>query len=74
MIVRIIMCLVLISVGFFAFYTVWAKPEHPYSSEPFDQAVGIPKIVTRIIRGAIGLAFVSFGVIGILRAFKILTE
>ena len=68
------MCLVLISVGSFALYTVWAKLWHPYSSEPFDQAVGIPKIVTRIIRGAVGLAFVAFGVIGILRAFKVLAE
>jgi hypothetical protein len=71
---RIIMCLVLIGVGSFAFYTVWAKPQHPYSGEPLDQAIGIPKTVTRLIRGTVGLLFVAFGIIGILRAVKILPE
>ena len=43
MIVRIIMCLVLIGMGSFAFYTVFAKPDHPFSGELLDQAIGIRK-------------------------------
>jgi hypothetical protein len=61
-------------IGGFAVYTVWAKPQHPYSSESFDQAFGVPRIVTRILRGALGLLFVGFGIIGLLRVFKILAE
>jgi hypothetical protein len=72
--VRIIMCLILIGVGGFAIYTVWAKPDHPYSSEPIDQAIGIPKIVNRVIRGAVGLLFIAFGIIGILRTFNVLSQ
>jgi hypothetical protein len=46
----------------------------PVVSEPADQAIGIPKIVTRIIRGTVGLLFVAMGVVGILRTLKILSE
>jgi len=71
---RIIASLALIAAGLFAIYTVWAKPRHSWSGEPLDQALGIPKIVTRVIRGVFGLLFVVFGVIGILRTFKILSD
>jgi hypothetical protein len=74
MTVRIIACLVLVGVGGFALYTVSAKPEHPYSEEPLDQAIGIPKVGTRIMRGGIGLLFIGFGLVGILRALKIFSE
>ena len=54
MVFRIIAGLVMLGVGAFALHTVLAKPEHSFSQEPFDQAIGIPKIVTRIIRGGLG--------------------
>ena len=38
-----------------------------------DQAIGIPKIVTRIIRAAVGLLFVGIGVVGLLRTFEIIS-
>jgi hypothetical protein len=72
MIVRIIMGLVMIGVGSFAFYTILAKPQHSWSHEPLDQAFGIPKIITRIVRGAGGLLFVVLGGITILRAVRLL--
>jgi hypothetical protein len=72
--VRIIASLVLICVGLFAFYTVWAKPWHPWSREPLDEAVGIPKLFTGILRGALGMLFVGMGIVGILRTLKILSE
>jgi hypothetical protein len=39
-----------------------------------DQAIGIPKTVTRVIRGAIGLLFVGIVVVGILRSLNLLSE
>jgi len=60
----------MIGVGAFAFYTVVAKPQHAYSGEPFEQAIGIPKIVTRVIRGVVGLSFVALGIIVILKALR----
>lgn len=71
---RIIASLVLIGVGSLAIYTIWARPWHPWSSERFDQAFGVPKVVTRVIRGAFGVMFVVMGVIGILRTLKVLSE
>ena len=41
MAMRIIASLVLIGVGSFAIYTVWAKPGHSWSGEAADQAIGI---------------------------------
>jgi len=73
MVVRIIMGLVMIGMGAFAFYTILAKPQHSWSGEPFDQAIGIPKIVTRVVRGVAGLLFVILGVIAILRACGLLS-
>jgi len=70
---RIITSLICIAVGSFAFYTVWAKPTHSWSKEPLDQAIGIPKVVTRIIRAAVGLLFVGIGVVGLLRTFEIIS-
>lgn len=67
MALRIIACLISIAFGAFATHTVWSKPSHSWSGEPADQAIGIPKIVTRVIRGAIDLLFVGIGVVGILR-------
>ncbi|MDQ3818062.1 MAG: hypothetical protein M3362_10250 [Acidobacteriota bacterium] len=69
---RIFAGLVMITVGTFALYTIIAKPKHSLSSEPFDQAIGIPKIVTRIIRGGIGLFFIALGVIAILKAVQLI--
>jgi hypothetical protein len=71
---RLLASLILIGVGSFAIHTVWAKPGHSWSTEPLDQAVGIPRIVTRIMRGAVGVLFVVAGVIGILRTLKVLGE
>jgi hypothetical protein len=74
MAVRIIACLISIVVGAFATYTVWRKPSHSWSGEPVDQALGIPKIVTRLIRGALGLLFVGIGVVGLLRTLNLLSN
>ena len=74
MLIRTLMCLILIGVGAFAVYTVWTKPNHPFSEEPLDQALGVPGLVTRILRGAIGLLSIGLGVIGMLRAFGLLSE
>ena len=74
MVLRIILGLVSIAVGSFAFYTILTKPGHSWSGEPFDQAIGIPKIVTRVIRGAVGLLFILIGIVGILRALKLISE
>jgi hypothetical protein len=69
---RIIAGIILIGVGAFVLYTIVAKPEHSYSGEPFDQALGLPKIVTRIIRGALGLFFIALGIITILKALHLM--
>jgi hypothetical protein len=73
MLVRIFMGLVMTGIGAFACYTVVAKPQHSWSGEPFDQAIGIPKIVTRVVRGVFGLLFVILGIITILRAAGLLS-
>jgi hypothetical protein len=73
MIVRIVMGLVMIGMGSFSFYTILAKPHHDWSRSHFDRAIGIPKIVTRVTRGAFGLLFVVLGVITILRAAGLLS-
>ena len=70
---RIVAGLLMMGVGAFAFYTVLAKPKHPFASEPVDQAFGIPKIVNRVIRGTVGLLFVVLGIISILRALWVLS-
>ena len=72
MVFRIIAGLVMIGVGAFALYTVVAKPEHSYSQEPLDQAIGIPKIVTRILRGGIGLFFIALGIITFLKVLRLM--
>ena len=72
MAVRIVMGLVMMAIGAFAFYTVVAKPHQDFSGEPFDQAIGIPKIVTRVIRGVFGLLFVLLGIITIARTVGLL--
>lgn len=69
---RIIASLILMSVGGITLYTVWAKPQHSISGEPFDQALGIPRRFTRIIRGAFGMLFIVIGIIGMLRTLKVL--
>lgn len=74
MIVRIIACLIVISFGSLALYIVGTKPKHPWSEEPADQALGVPRIITRIIRGGFGLLFVILSIIGILRTLKVLSE
>jgi divalent metal cation (Fe/Co/Zn/Cd) transporter len=71
MLVRIIMGLIMMAVGAFAFYTAVARPKHPWSQEPLDQAVGIPQIITRIIRAVLGLLFIGLGIVAVLRAFGI---
>jgi hypothetical protein len=70
---RIIASLILMSVGALTLYTVWAKPQHSISGEPLDQALGIPRIVTRMIRGAFGLLFILIVIIGMLRTLQVLT-
>ncbi len=72
MVVRIILGLVLIGMGAFALYTVLTKPHHDWSNNPFDQAMGIPKIVTKVLRGGVGLLFVSLGIIAILKTVGLL--
>lgn len=62
----------MIGVGAFALYTVVAKPGHPYSAEAFDQAVGIPPVVIRVIRGAVGLLFIALGIISILKSLRLM--
>ena len=62
----------MIGVGAFALYTIVAKPNHSYSGEPFDQALGIPKIVTRVIRGGLGLFFIALGITTILKALRLI--
>ena len=74
MAIRIIACLISLAFGAFATYIAWTKPSHSWSGEPVDQAIGIPKIVTRLIRGAIGLLFVGIGVVGILRTLNVLSD
>jgi hypothetical protein len=69
---RILAGIIMISVGAFALYTVISKPKHSYSGEPLDQALGIPKIVNRIIRGGVGLFFIALGIITILRALQLM--
>lgn len=73
MMVRILMGLVMIGMGAFAFYTVLAKPQHEWSANPLDQAIGIPKLVTRVVRGVVGLLFVGLGLITILRAVRLIS-
>ena len=73
MVVRIVMGLVMIGMGAFAFYTVLAKPRHEWSGDHLDQAIGIPKLITRTIRGAVGLLFVGLGLITILKAVGLLS-
>jgi hypothetical protein len=65
--------IIIIIVGAFAIYTVIAKPQPPYSEEPVEQAIGIPKIVTRVIRGVLGLCFVTLGIVVILKAFRLIS-
>jgi hypothetical protein len=72
MVFRIIAGLVMLGVGAFALYTVLAKPEHSFSQEPFDQAIGLPKIVTRIIRGGVGLFFIALGIITFLKVLRLM--
>jgi hypothetical protein len=72
MVMRIIAALIMIDVGAFALYTVLAKAEHPYSGEPVDQAVGIPKIVTRIVRGGVRLFFIALGIISLLKVLRVM--
>jgi hypothetical protein len=69
---RVLAGIIMIGVGAFALHTIVAKPKHSYSGEPFDQALGIPKIVTRIIRGGVGLFFIALGIITILRALRLM--
>lgn len=59
--------IVLIGVGAFAIYTAVAKPPHPDSGEPFNQSGGMPRIITRVIRGVAGLGIVALGIIVILK-------
>jgi hypothetical protein len=70
---RILAGIVMIGVGAFALHTIVARPEHSYSGEPFDQAIGIPKIVTRVVRGGIGLFFIALGIISILKALRLMS-
>ena len=72
MVVRIILGLVLIAVGSFSFYTVWAKPDYRWSLKHFDQASGVPKIVHRVLRGVVGLLLILIGMAGILKSLKLL--
>ena len=72
MLARIFAGILMLTVGAFALYAIVAKPEHPYSGEPFDQAIGVPKIFTRILRGGIGLFFIALGIIAILKALRIM--
>lgn len=71
---RILAGIIMMSVGAFALYTVVAKPNHPFSGEPFDQALGVPKLVTKVIRGGVGLLFVGLGIIALLRALGLMAE
>lgn len=72
MIMRIIAGLVMLGVGAFALHLIVAKPKHAYSRDPFDQAVGIPQLVTRILRGGIGLFFIALGIVTLLKALRLM--
>ena len=67
MLVRIVMGLVMIGFGSVSLYLVTAKPQHDWSKDPFAQAIGIPQIVTRVLRGVVGLLFIGLGIVAILR-------
>jgi hypothetical protein len=73
MLVRLMAALIMIGVGAFAFHIVLTKPQHPFCNSPFDQALGIPRLVTRVLRGALGLLFIILGMISILRATGIIS-
>ncbi len=73
-VMRIIAGIVMIGMGAFALYTVSFRPQHKWSGEPLDQAIGISKIVNRIIRGAVGLLFIIIGIVAILRAVGVLAQ
>jgi hypothetical protein len=69
---RILAGIFMISAGALALYTIVAKPAHAYSGEPLDQALGIHKIVNRIIRGGFELFFIALGIIAILKALHLM--
>jgi hypothetical protein len=73
MLVRIFMGLVMTGLGAFAFYTTLPKAQQVWPDALFDQAIGIPKIVTRVVRGVLGLLFIIMGIVTILRAVGLLS-
>jgi hypothetical protein len=72
MVMRVIAGPIMMGVGAFALYTIVAKPEHSHSGEPVEHAIGIPKMVSRIIRGGVGLLFAALGIISLLKAVRVM--